>query len=61
VQDARARPYALTAGDGWIYNYGIDFAVKAGELGKGRQLAFVEYAAGARLSLRVARVFAAGR
>jgi quercetin dioxygenase-like cupin family protein len=44
MEDARARPYALTAGDGWIYNYGIDFAVKAGELGKGRQLAFVEYA-----------------
>jgi quercetin dioxygenase-like cupin family protein len=38
------RPYALKAGDGWTYNYGIDFTVKAGELGHGRRLAFVEYA-----------------
>jgi hypothetical protein len=41
MEDARVRPYALTASHGWIYNYGIDFAVKAGELGNGRQLAFV--------------------
>jgi quercetin dioxygenase-like cupin family protein len=38
-----ARPYALKAGDGWTYNYGIDFTVKAGERnGRGR-LAFIEY------------------
>ncbi len=37
------RPYALDAGEGWTYNYGIDFTVKAGELGRGRRLAFVEY------------------
>jgi quercetin dioxygenase-like cupin family protein len=37
------RPYALKAGEGWTYNYGIDFTVKAGELGQGRRLAFVEY------------------
>ena len=37
------RAYALKAGEGWTYNYGIDFTVKAGELGRGRRLAFVEY------------------
>jgi quercetin dioxygenase-like cupin family protein len=43
MTDNRIRPYALGNGEGWTYNYGIDFVVKAGELGKGRQLAFVEY------------------
>jgi hypothetical protein len=33
------RPYALKAGEGWTYHDGIDFTVKAGELGKGRRLA----------------------
>jgi quercetin dioxygenase-like cupin family protein len=37
------RPYALKAGEGWTYNYGIDFTVKAGEIGGGPRLAFVEY------------------
>jgi quercetin dioxygenase-like cupin family protein len=37
------RPFALKAGEGWTYRYGIDFTVKAGELGQGRRLAFVEY------------------
>jgi quercetin dioxygenase-like cupin family protein len=37
------RPFALKGGEGWTYNFGIDFTVKAGELGKGRRLAFVEY------------------
>ncbi len=37
------RPYALQAGEGWTYNYGIDFTVKAGELGQGRRLAFIQY------------------
>jgi quercetin dioxygenase-like cupin family protein len=43
VDGRQARPYALKAGEGWTYNYGIDFTVKAGELGLGRRLAFVEY------------------
>jgi quercetin dioxygenase-like cupin family protein len=37
------RPYALKAGEGWTYRYGIDFTVKAGERGRGRRLAIVEY------------------
>lgn len=37
------RPYALNAGEGRIYRYGIDFTVKAGELNPGRGAAFVEY------------------
>jgi quercetin dioxygenase-like cupin family protein len=37
------RPYALKAGEGRTYNYGIDFTVKVGELGGGPRLAFVEY------------------
>lgn len=43
MRNERMRPYALKAGEGWTYNYGIDFTVKAGELGRGRRLAFVEY------------------
>jgi quercetin dioxygenase-like cupin family protein len=43
MNDAEIRPYALRAGEGWTYNYGIDFTVKAGELGQGRRLAVVEY------------------
>ena len=35
------RPYALKAGEGRTYNYGIDFTVKVGELGGGPRLAFV--------------------
>lgn len=37
------RPYALKAGEGWIYHSDIDFIVKAGELSRGRRLAFMEY------------------
>lgn len=37
------RPYALKAGEGWTYNYGIDFTVKAGELGPGPRLAVIEF------------------
>jgi quercetin dioxygenase-like cupin family protein len=37
------RPYALGAGEGWIYDlFGIDFVVKAGEIGRGRRMAVVE-------------------
>ena len=37
------RPYALKAGDGWTYQYDINFTVKAGELSPGRGAAFIEY------------------
>jgi quercetin dioxygenase-like cupin family protein len=43
MEKGRTRPYALRAGEGWTYNYGIDFTVKSGELGGGPRLAFVEY------------------
>jgi quercetin dioxygenase-like cupin family protein len=33
----------LAAGEGWTYRYGVDFTVKAGELGGGRRVAFIEY------------------
>lgn len=36
------RPYALSAGEGWTYHAGIDFTVKASELGLGRRLAIIE-------------------
>lgn len=38
------RPYALQAGQGWTYDqHGVPLTVKAGELGRGRRLAVVEY------------------
>ena len=43
MEEAGPRPYALKAGEGWTYRYGVDFTVKAGELARGRRLAFVEY------------------
>jgi quercetin dioxygenase-like cupin family protein len=43
VDDTSKRPYALKAGEGWTYRYGIDFTVKAGERGGGRRLAVIEY------------------
>ena len=43
MKDGQTRPYALKAREGWTYNYGIDFTVKAGELKPGPRLAFVEY------------------
>lgn len=43
MENRTMRPYALSAGEGWIYQHvGIDFTIKAGELGQGRQLAIVE-------------------
>ncbi len=39
----RIRPYALKAGEGWTYRFGIDFTVKAGEVQDGRGAAFLEY------------------
>jgi quercetin dioxygenase-like cupin family protein len=40
---ADMKPYALKAGDGWTYRYGIDFTLKAGELHPGRGASFAEY------------------
>lgn len=37
------RPYALKAEEGWTYQDGIDFTVKAGELGQGRRVGVMEY------------------
>lgn len=36
-------PYALKAGEGWIYRFGIDFTVKSGEIQPGSSAAFLEY------------------
>jgi quercetin dioxygenase-like cupin family protein len=43
MEKGQLRPYVLKAGEGWTYNYGIDFTVKAGELARGPRLAFVEF------------------
>jgi len=40
----RDRPYALKAGEGWIYRFGIDFTVKSSEVQQGSSAAFLEYA-----------------
>jgi quercetin dioxygenase-like cupin family protein len=37
------RPYALKAGEGWIYQLGIDFTVKASEIRTGSGAAILEY------------------
>ena len=37
------KPYMLKAGEGWMYRYGIDFTLKAGELHPGRGASFTEY------------------
>lgn len=37
------RPYALHRGEGATYSFGPEFIVKAGELGRGRRLAFVDF------------------
>ena len=41
--DRQIRPYALKAGEGWTYRFGIDFTVKASEVQKGNGAAFMEY------------------
>jgi quercetin dioxygenase-like cupin family protein len=39
----KMHPYALSTGEGWTYHHvGIDFTIKAGELGPGRRLAVME-------------------
>ena len=42
-QSTRQRPYALRAGEGWTYRFGIDFDVKAGEVTAGSGVAVLEY------------------
>src|SRR6185369_15855296 len=44
---SRMRPYALAAGEGWTYRFGIDFTVKAGEVRAGSGAAFCEYSSAA--------------
>jgi quercetin dioxygenase-like cupin family protein len=41
----RGQPYALHAGEGWTYQFGADFCVKAGEVREGSGAAFLEYVA----------------
>src|SRR6476660_7274179 len=41
--DRRVQPYALNAGEGWIYRFGIDFTVKASEVQEGNGAALMEY------------------
>jgi quercetin dioxygenase-like cupin family protein len=41
--DRQIRPYALGEGEGWVYRYGIDFTIKAGEVQNGNGAAFLEY------------------
>ena len=42
-RDNRNQPYALKAGEGWTYRFGIDFTVKSGEAQEGSGAAFLEY------------------
>jgi len=37
------KAYALKAGQGWTYHFGIDFTVKAGEIQDGNGAAILEY------------------
>jgi quercetin dioxygenase-like cupin family protein len=39
----KRQPYALKAGDGWKYRFGVDFNVKAGETTPGNGAAILEY------------------
>ena len=39
----RDRPYALKAGEGWVYRHDVDFIVKAGEIQPGSGAAFLVY------------------
>lgn len=39
------RPYALQRGEGWIYDFGDQFVVKAGERAGGKRVAVLEYEA----------------
>jgi quercetin dioxygenase-like cupin family protein len=39
----KIQPYALKAGEGWKYRFGIDFTVKASEVREGSGAAVLEY------------------
>ena len=41
--DRQIQPYALREGEGWVYRYGIDFTLKAGEVQNGSGASFLEY------------------
>ena len=41
--DRQRKPYALKAGEGWVYRFGIDFNVKASETQNGNGAAVLEY------------------
>lgn len=41
--DRQIKPYALKQGEGWVYRYGIDFTLKAGEVQNGSGASFLEY------------------
>jgi quercetin dioxygenase-like cupin family protein len=41
--DIRMQPYALSADEGWVYRFGIDFTVKASEVQSGSGAAVFEY------------------
>lgn len=41
--DIRKHPYALKAGEGWTYRFGVDFTIKSSELQKGSGAAILEY------------------
>ena len=44
VEKNANRPYALGAGEGWVYDVGAEFIVKLGERRQGRRFALLEYA-----------------
>ena len=37
------KPYMLKPGEGWVFNYGIDHVIKAGELNPGRGACVLEF------------------
>jgi quercetin dioxygenase-like cupin family protein len=41
--ERQGQPYALKAGEGWTYRFGIDFTLKASEIRPGNGAAFMEY------------------
>ena len=41
--DRQIQPYALKQGEGWVYRYGIDFTLKAGEVQNSSGASFLEY------------------
>lgn len=43
LDNKRSQPYALKAGEGWTYRFGIDFTVKASEVQTESGVAVLEY------------------